>query len=402
MAIRPMTTVRHAITALLLFVAALAGVEFWMKGQATPPMTVVTTQTCSRNQPLLVPSEAFHHDLKPSTKTSMRLAERNANQVVRVNSLGCRGDEVANRAPQGTYRILILGDDTICGLSVEANATVAARLQQFLESNAAKNESENSGARSDFAAEFEVINGGVPGYCPLLSWLKFEHTLSRLKPNLVILHVDMTDIADDASYRSLMQAEERLAVCRHATFRLKPKAANPVLQYVSQSATASWLFAKARHRGPELLSVPPAAATCDIGLNWITDNVPDLRLQVRHALAPIKDLRDAVNQSGGQLLVTTSPVLWQVMSGDDAPVLTSRCGIKGVTPFESKFPFEVISRFCEQSRIHFFDASPAFRNENAEKLFSKEEPILSRLGMALYAREIAKTLFKDPPSQWSE
>jgi hypothetical protein len=119
-------------------------------------------------------------------------------------------------------------------------------------------------------------------------------------------------------------------------------------------------------------------------------------------LSPIKELNDAVIQSGGQLLVTTAPVLWQVLPADEAPGLSHRAGIKGVTPFTSTFPFEVLSRFCEQSRIRFCDVSPAFRREGAGKLFSTDAPVLSRIGMALYAREIARSLIKDPPSKWSD
>jgi predicted ATPase len=184
----------------------------------------------------------------------------------------------------------------------------------------------------------------------------------------------MTDIADDACYRSLLVSQDGRQVCTHASFRLKPRPENMLMQYVRQSATATWLFAKTRQHGPELFSVSNAAATCDVGLHWISDDPPDLRLQVRHALSPLKDLHDSVVQSGGQLLVTTSPVLWQVLSADEAPELSRRYGIRGATPFASTFPFEVLSRFCEQSRI----------------------------GMALYAREIARCLIEDPPSDWAD
>lgn len=388
MAFRPMTTVRHLITALVLLIAVLAAVEAWLRSQAVPTIQVVSGQTSLADQALLSPSEVCHHELRPNTKNSISPAGQGRAHVIRVNSLGCRGDDADIPAKSGTYRILVLGDDSVCGTAVEENETVAARLQQFLS--------------KESTATIEVINGGIPGYCPLLSWLKFEHDLVELKPQLVILHVDMTDIADDACYRNLILSRDHRPVCTHATFRLKPRPENLLMQYVRQSATATWLFAKTREHGPELLSVSNAAATCDVGLHWITDDPPDLRLQVRHALAPIKNLHDAVVQSGGQLLVTTSPVLWQILSADEAPVLSRRSGIRGATPFASKFPFEVLSRFCEQSRIHFCDTSSAFRCEGAAKLFSKDAPVLSRIGMALYAREIARYLIKDPPSKWSD
>jgi hypothetical protein len=388
MAFRPMTTLRHVIAALVLVIAVMAGIEFWMRSRATPTIQMVTSQTSEENQLLLVPSEARHHDLRKNSTVSLRSTKNGPAHVVRVNSQGCRGEEVEIPARPGTYRILFLGDDTICGTAVDESETVTSRLQQFLS--------------KETTAEIEVINGGVPGYCPLLSWLKFEQDLVQLKPQLVILHVDMTDIADDACYRGLIMADGGSMECQHASFRLKSGPENALMHYVRQSAIATWLFATARHYAPELLSVSSATASCDVGLNWIIDDPPDLRLQVRHALAPIRDLQDAVKQSGGRFLVTTSPVLWQVLSADEAPELSRRMGIKGVPPFTERLPFDIVRAFCEQSRIHYCDASPSFKGENAGKLFSKDAPVLSRIGMALYAREIARSLISDPPTKWSE
>jgi len=388
MTFRPVTTLRHIIAALVLLISVMGGIEIWMRSKTTPTIQMVTSQTTVGNQSLLVPSELCHHELRKNFTVSLRPKKNSPSHVVRVNSLGCRGEEVDIPSKQGTYRILFLGDDTICGAAVDENETVSARLQQFLS--------------KETTAEIEVINGGVPGYCPLLSWLKFEQDLVVLKPQLVILHVDMTDIADDACYRGLIVADGNRTVVQHASFRLKSGSENALMQYVRQSATAAWLFARARHYAPELLSVSGASASCDVGLKWIIDDPPDLRLQVRHALGPIRNLRDAVEQSGGRFLVTTSPVLWQISSADEAPELSRRLGITGVPPFSERLPFDILKAFCEQSRIHYCDASPAFQGEKAARLFSKEAPVLSRIGMALYAREIARFLISDPPTKWAE
>jgi hypothetical protein len=80
------------------------------------------------------------------------------------------------------------------------------------------------------------------------------------------------------------------------------------------------------------------------------------------------------------------------VSADQAPELSRRLGITGKTPFASTFPFELIRSFCQDAEIPFCDASPAFRRDKAEKLFSKSAPVLSKVGMALYAREIARSI----------
>lgn len=388
MATRPLTTLRQAMTALVLLVVVLLGVEIWMRFRSMPQVDIVTCQAIASDQSLLAPSAVCHHDLRRMMNITHQ-ADPDTSVSFRVNSMGCRGAEVDVPAPQGTYRILLLGDDTICGTAVPEEDTVAARLQQFL-------------SKSTTTATIEVINGGVPGYCPLLASLKFDHDLAKLRPDLVILHVDMTDVSDDGCYRSLVLQEDGHAVCTHATLRLPSKSVNSFTQLVKQSATASWLFAKAREHGPGLLSLSDADASSELGISWMADNPPDLRLQIRHALKPIQHLQESVIRSGGQLLVTTSPLLWQVVSSDVAPELSRRCGVRGSTPYKSQFPFEVLANFCADSGIHFFDAAPAFRNDKAARLFSTNAPVLSRIGMALYAREIARSLLAYPPSKWSD
>ena len=389
MAFRPMTTLRHAVTAFGLLIAALASVEVWMWGRNVPAARIVTAQCSVEDQSLLVPSAVCHHELRRLLKTTHRANERSPSHPIRINSLGCRGEEPDVPAPKGRYRILLLGDDTICGTAVGEDETVAARLKQFLVKSRAT------------TADIEVINGGIPGYCPLLSWLKFEHELAKLQPQLVILHVDMTDVDDDANYRSLLVTDEKSALCPHTTLRLPAKPETAIMQLVRKSSTANWVFATTRQHGPELLSVSRSSSVRAGSLAWIADNPPDLRLQVRHALSPIQLLKEAVELAGGRLLVTSAPVLWQVLPAETAPQLSEHCGISGVTPFNSQFPFEVLNLFCTQSQIHFCDTSLAFRGGNqADRLFSKDAPVLTKTGMALYAREIARYLITNPTSKW--
>jgi hypothetical protein len=387
MALRPLTTLRNAATALVLLTAALGVLEFWFRSQTSPTIQILTDRCPVEDQCLLAVSESCHHELK--RKSVIRHTSQDGTRVdqFRVNSMGFRGEEPDIPAAEGTYRILVLGDDSVCGTAVGEEETIAARLKQFLVQQT--------------QAQIEVINGGIPGYCPLLSWLKYEQDFAQLKPQLVILHVDMTDVADDADYRCLLSSVENRMVCSHPTLRLPAKPDTSMMHLVKQSSMASWLFAATRQHGSQLSSDERASAATRHRLAWISDDPPDLRLQVRHALSPIESLKNAVEKSGGHLLVTTAPTLWQVVSADQAPELSRRCGITGVTPFVSRFPFEVLHRYCEHAQIRFCDATPVFsEGENREKLFSRQAPVLSRLGNALYAREIARYLITNPPAKW--
>lgn len=386
MALYPMKTLQNAMTAFVLLIVALAGAEFWLRGNTPPAMQRVTGRVIDADQPLLVASSVCHHTLQPGLTIQHQISPRGKSQLFRVNSLGFRGEEpIANDSGE-TFRILILGDDCICGTAVKEEETVSARLHEFL--------------KSQTQVKLEILNCGVPGYCPLLSWLQFDHDLAKLKPDLVILHVDMSDVSDDACYRSLLLTKDNQTVCEHATLRLLPKPEHAISRFIKQSATASWLFAKARTQAPEILTTTPVAANAGL-FEWTSDNPADLRLQVRHALEPIVRLKESVESAGGRLLVTTAPVLWQIVSADAAPRLSQSCGIHGATPYRSRFPFEVLQAFCSHSQVRFCDTSSAFESgEKKEKLFSTDSPVLSRIGMALYAREIARYLITNPPSDW--
>lgn len=372
----------------MLLLLSLAGLEFWLRSREQLTMAVICSQSNPADQSLLVPSSVVHHELRRVSSILHQTGIDETPIAVRINSMGCRGDEIKTPATEGTYRILVLGDDSICGLSVAENETVSARLKQFLSKST--------------STKLEIINAGVPGYCPLLSCIRYQHELFRLKPDLVILHVDMTDIADDCAYRNLLQKDGMQMVCSHASLRLPPKPDNPVLHFVRQSATATWLASKTRAHASDIFSLSDSRATCSVGLNWISDNPPDLRLQIRHALDPIRDLRDTVEEQGGHFLVTSAPVLWQVASAEDAPELSRQLGIKGATPYETDFPFEVIEKFCSKSDISFCNTAVAFQTEKAARLFAKDAPVLSRLGMALYAREIAEYLLEYPQAPWND
>ena len=386
MAYRPMTTLRNAVTALVLSVVALVGAEVWLRAKTLPTIQGITAQATIADQVLLVPSATCHHELRCMLKTEHRANACGGSHAFRINSLGCRGSEPEIPATEGTLRILVLGDNSICGTEVDESETVSARLQQFLTKQTSR--------------PLEVINGGIPGYCPLLAWLKFEQDLTKLKPDIVILHVDMTDIADDLCYRSLLLSENNHAVCSHPTMRLKPKPENALAHVVRDSAMASWLFTEARQQGPEMLAMTNATSNA-YEFAWITDDPPDVRLQVRHALEPITRLKEAVEASGGQLLVITAPVMWQVVPAAAAPELSRQYGIRGTTPYHSRFPFEILQAYCGHIQVRFCDTSPTFSSgKDPAKLFSTETPGFSRVGMALYAREIARYLITNPPSEW--
>jgi hypothetical protein len=100
---------------------------------------------------------------------------------VAINSLGFRGPEVAAEKPEGTYRILVLGDSVAFGWGVDDDVTFLRRLERDLQQ------------RGD-GRSYEVLNTGHPMYDSMqeLAMLR-DHGLA-LDPDLVLLVFVINDI----------------------------------------------------------------------------------------------------------------------------------------------------------------------------------------------------------------
>ncbi len=379
--LRPIRMLRHLTAAVMLLLAAAVGGEVYLRRSFPPEPPCITSRAIESVQSALTVSATFHHELKRGAQLNLRTDSRNI--LFRTNKFGMRGDEPVIPKPQGVYRILFLGDDTVCGAGSPEDRTLPDLLRRFLVGRTGQ--------------QIEVLNAGVPGDCPLLSQLRFQREWFRLQPDLVLLHFDMTDVGDDMQYRRFLSDDQGRSLCVHPSLSSEGirtvSTQMDIVQNLKRSATISWLCAQSLQYCLAHDNPGPSAFTMTAPLAWITDNPPDLRIQVRHALKPVAELQQGVRQSGARLIVTACPVYWQVMDGAGAEQMTAKFRIEEATPFTSKLPFEVLKQYCQQQEIPFFDSTAIFRDsEVPEKLFSRRNPLLSEYGTALYAREIAEFL----------
>ena len=159
---------------LVSMVASLAAVElafrvFWLKR-----LTIVSG----------IEHPVFHHRPKPHTTYHYQTKEFDV--TITTNRYGLRGPDPVLPKPAGVTRILMLGDSFTFGYPVRDDETFCHLIEAGLRAK---------GLRA------EVVNGGVSGYSPTLSYLSLREEFLTFEPDLVVLWFDLGDVADDNNFQ---------------------------------------------------------------------------------------------------------------------------------------------------------------------------------------------------------
>lgn len=129
------------------------------------------------------PSLVLHNELIPNA-VSRYISEQGEFDVdIRINSMGLRDQEYTLDKPEGVYRILVLGDSPVVGIEVPGEETFPNQMEQLLNQG-------NPG-------RFEVLNGGMQGYSPILYYLFLKEKGLDYNPDLVLINFSITDVTDD-------------------------------------------------------------------------------------------------------------------------------------------------------------------------------------------------------------
>ncbi|MSR58607.1 MAG: SGNH/GDSL hydrolase family protein [Planctomycetaceae bacterium] len=333
-------------------------------------------------------SWSVHHALKPSRTFSVKDPDSDERVRVVINALGLRGPEPVVPKPPDVYRVLCLGDEITLAPQTPESETFCARLQAEL-------------AAPD-GRRVEVINAGIPDYCPLLSYLQLKHQLLSLAPDLVIVNFEMGDVADDYRIRRqvVMAAGGVPLSCTHPSLEIaRPagatdkKSADDVLLlplWCRHKLTS--LFAK------QTLGDQPRSIDAPQGrYRWLEDQPPDWSLHVEHALAPLAHLGDLAGSLGARVVVVCSPAPWQVSAdASRGEGVREQAGVEENALYRSRRPFEAIGDFCRKYDLALCDVSGAFQqSDRPERLFLKNAAVLSPAGHALYSQQLARFLERD-------
>lgn len=202
---------KYLLYAVMVLLLVPCVVEFCLRVAACRQ---TVTQSDAAPEIEIVPSWTMHHQLKPMQTLLIRkpddasgrnsvdsesasttegsdaaTAEPDAPHEIafRTNSHGLRGAEISVPKQPGVFRIVVLGDELVLAPHTSEEETFCDVLDKQLQDSS--------------QLKVEVVNAGVPDFCPLLSYLQLRHLLLSLEPDLVVLQLSPNDVIDDGTKR---------------------------------------------------------------------------------------------------------------------------------------------------------------------------------------------------------
>jgi len=331
-----------------------------------------------------------HHELVPLQSVQIADADPLVTEPVqfRTNSLGLRGSEPDIPRPPGVFRVLVLGDETVLSPRIPESATFCALLEEWLQANS--------------QLTVEVINAGVPDFCPLLSYLHLRNTLLALDPDLVVACFDMSDVWDDRRVRRLtdLGTGEQPLACTSPDLTSTP-GARPLTENFVCVQWAEWKLVSLF--GGQ--STPDSSNPADnprLKYAWLNDDAGDWTLQVGLTLSAYDHLAVLCERRSTPLVLSVHPAPWQV-TGTAAPDarVPDRNGIYPGTLLESSRPFDTLREFSRTRAVPLCDLAAVFqKTPDPDSLFQTDSRGFSRAGHELYARELAQTVLRTVPGPW--
>lgn len=336
---------KHISLAIVALVAAVCIAEVGVRTytvykecQSGSPACSFAAGPCPINYQQLPPLATI---LTPSEETGEAVE-------IATNSFGLRGPEFAVPKSPDVFRVVCLGDDATLAPQIPFEATFPVLVQN------------NLGEQS--SRKVEVINAGIPDYCPLLSLAWARQRLIGLQPDLVILCCDASDVTDDRRIRPLAQygADGSLQQICHPGASRQPRG---VFQLLEREFVLGRLL-----REQLCEQIAEGEPSSDLGgtLSRETKSVRSDDLQIRQTWEPIERLRDLCHQIPADFVVAQIP---------------SRRAVSG----EVEDELNGLSNAAEDYEVPYLDVSADFPPQASPDLFLRRSGALSSAGHHLFA-----------------
>jgi hypothetical protein len=254
--------------------------------------------------PLYEPDPVCGFRLKPDLE--LRHATSEFRTMIHTNGHGFRTsaahEEPPRAKPPGVRRILLLGPSFAFGWGVDHEETFLERLRERLL---------REGALS--ADSLQVLNAGVPALGPVQQLAWFRATGRTWSPDLVIQFVYGSPVVS-AAYSEGFTVDEAgylVPAGLTGTERLRRRLKGSALVY------HGWLLSTRFRRATDDPRGPGPIAGAGRTLEAVSGFSPDDE-SVQDALAFYAELRDAVREAGGRLLVIYFPLSYCIHPEDAA------------------------------------------------------------------------------------
>lgn len=377
----------------LLLCGAEVGVRIYEVTNGKPICDGTSSECPSDPSQLTVPSWQTNYELKPHAIAEVKCRDTKSKIPIRTNSLGLRGSEVAIPKPSETYRIVILGDETIFAPETTDMDLFTHHTAELLHQRTRLN--------------VEIINAGVPGGCPLTEFLLLKQKLLAIQPDLVILHFDWSDVMDDRQLRrrTRSDAQGTPVSCAHISLQHTQRAPHPLDHLRQQFRLIDWGLTAAGDQWKQQIS-KQAATSRDLGTNayaWLRKEQLQSDVTLNQSFRPIADLANLAQGTHFQLLVVTSPKPWQVSTKcTNASGVRLKCGVSPDAVYPSRAPFEALAQFSADLNLPFLDFSPVLAGtEHPEANYLRYAPRWSPTGHRRVAEYLATYLVERIPGPWN-
>lgn len=280
-----------------------------------------------------------------------------AGREVKTNSLGYRDAEIAVPKPEGTFRVLVIGDSIAFGHGVDAEHTFSEVLERRL-----NQESVTPDRR------FEVVNTAVPGNSPFQEYYDLARA-ERLQPDIVVFQFTPNDVVEP------YQVLRRLGGAGKDYHGIQDL---PRMHYVLSERSAFYLLLRAvwtrvslwQASGEQLKS--KAWAREEYQVKRLVENPDDPRIRDAWAecLREMEKMVALCDERGWPMVILYVPAEFQLSL---APELAR--------------PQQVVARFAAERDIPFIDLLALLHPQRQEQRFATD---VTDIG------ELWSTYFLDP------
>jgi len=246
--------------------------------------------------------------------------------------------------------------------------------------------------------KYEVINLGVSSYTPVLEYIQLKEHIGMLKPDMVILNFDMTDVVDEYVYRKIASYDKTGDVIAVNGFLEYEYIREVTLNWIYMRLFITWHAVKNLRKHFDEGDINEKTVRTVVELWYPKKLMHTLDMpQLEEAAEMYSMNEDSIERAkelcdryGCEFILSVYPRGHQVSGQEWVPgryrFIPKGVGISDRTVLE-------LERFSKAQGITFFNAFPYFREyKGGQPLYFSHDPHWTPAGQELMAKSLTKFL----------